>query len=188
MIDGHVYFLLSKMSSSVKVGFSTNVPRRVRALQTASAESLDLIGAMPGSMRTEKLIHASLCDFSIGGEWFAYCTPVQQFVETCINSGDMTKAIVAMDVMRRREMRKEKKTSGGLAKQALTLSRGGTKSAQVLIENCDQITSALSSPDFNRETVRAFQKRLQSELGLSVRQAKWACRWHLYGDYVENNA
>ena len=60
----------------VKVGRSTNVLRRLTALQTGSPWSLYLLGHHAGEGSTEKAMHAKL-PFRMEGEWFAWSPDVE---------------------------------------------------------------------------------------------------------------
>jgi hypothetical protein len=64
-----VYFVCDALGR-IKIGFSNNVQKRVKALQTANSMPLTLVGTMPGTFATEKALHARFANARIQGEWF----------------------------------------------------------------------------------------------------------------------
>lgn len=65
-----VYFAQSVAGGPVKIGHSADVEARVASLQTAHADTLRIIGTIPGGRAVEAALHASFADDRIGGEWF----------------------------------------------------------------------------------------------------------------------
>lgn len=70
-----VYFIQAgepddKGLALVKIGFSTDVERRLRELQTASAQPLKLLNCTIGTQAIERFIHGVLKDRHVRGEWF----------------------------------------------------------------------------------------------------------------------
>lgn len=63
-------YVVQRASGPVKVGFSTDVERRLREIQLECAEPVRLIAVLPGDKRTELRIHAALARDALGGEWF----------------------------------------------------------------------------------------------------------------------
>ncbi|MBS7545089.1 GIY-YIG nuclease family protein [Ancylobacter oerskovii] len=66
---GEVYFVQAE-KGPVKIGFSTDVPRRIGQLQSGMREIMTLLAVMPGDRRTEYFFHQKLRAFRITGEWF----------------------------------------------------------------------------------------------------------------------
>lgn len=65
-----VYFAQSVAGGPVKIGHSNDPEARVASLQTAHADTLRIIGTIPGGRAVETALHASFADDRIGGEWF----------------------------------------------------------------------------------------------------------------------
>lgn len=65
---GHVYFI--RDGHRLKIGFTTNIKSRVKAIQTDCAEAVDVLMVMPGTQGTEKFLHERFADYHVGGEWF----------------------------------------------------------------------------------------------------------------------
>lgn len=68
--DGYVYFLFAPRAQRIKIGFTKNVDSRIKALQTASSEPLDLLVVTRGSKAHEKLYHVVFTERRDHGEWF----------------------------------------------------------------------------------------------------------------------
>lgn len=69
---GDVYFMLVD-EGVIKVGFSTDVKGRARALKAKA-----ILGHFPGTRRDEKAMHARLGPHWIEGEYFRDCPEVRQ--------------------------------------------------------------------------------------------------------------
>jgi hypothetical protein len=63
-----VYFIGN--GSAVKVGYTSDLQRRMMTLATASSVPLKLIGVVPGNRKLEALLHAQLDKDRLHGEWF----------------------------------------------------------------------------------------------------------------------
>ena len=75
---GFIYVI--RAGERVKVGFSRNVERRLREMQTHSPDDLELVLAVAGSPVLEHELHARFGDLSLRGEWFRYEQPIRDFV------------------------------------------------------------------------------------------------------------
>jgi len=65
-----VYFLQRGPGGPVKIGYSIALKKRIRALQTASAEKLELLCALEGDWATEAAFHLQFKGERLKGEWF----------------------------------------------------------------------------------------------------------------------
>jgi hypothetical protein len=63
-----VYFL--RGGDVIKIGYTTNLAARQRALETASAVPLELLASVPGDRREEARLHREWWHLHIRGEWF----------------------------------------------------------------------------------------------------------------------
>lgn len=75
---GYVYFV--RDASSVKIGFTSSIKQRMKAIQTACADPLEVLLVMPGTDETEKFFHRMFADYRIGGEWFSLTGLLAEFV------------------------------------------------------------------------------------------------------------
>jgi len=74
MLYGFIYFIQKGESGPVKIGFSKDISKRKKQLQTGSDEKLNLIFSFPGTMSEERNLHTQLEKLKIRkqGEWFEY--------------------------------------------------------------------------------------------------------------------
>ncbi len=72
--QGHVYFARNIMGN-IKVGYSSDVSRRMVELQTSA------IATTPGSIALEHAIHEMLKDSRIEGEWYRPTEEVNGLIE-----------------------------------------------------------------------------------------------------------
>jgi hypothetical protein len=85
-----VYLVQNNETGSVKVGFSTNVQQRIKALEVASGSELNLLLVLPASPDTEWAIHHRFHANRKKGEWFHYTGQFLEFVEDLL---DCTKGM-----------------------------------------------------------------------------------------------
>lgn len=82
---GTVYFLHAINSNTVKVGYTTNLLGRVRAIQLANPETIKLIGSVPGSFHSERAYHQAIWPHHVKGEWFYYNDKVVVFIKNILD-------------------------------------------------------------------------------------------------------
>jgi hypothetical protein len=73
-----VYFIRS--GDKVKIGVSTNVPMRLKALQTMSAGDIELLVVAEGSHPEESQLHARFAHLRTHGEWFRAEPELLEFI------------------------------------------------------------------------------------------------------------
>lgn len=64
------FVYLVGVGRNVKIGFSTNVNKRIRQLETASSSPVQLIAVAPGSRQLEQELHDMFVGLRIRLEWF----------------------------------------------------------------------------------------------------------------------
>jgi len=69
---GKIYFIGSRASGPVKIGFSgqSDLKSRLSQLQTSSPEHLEILGSFSGYIKNEKKVHDFLAPHRLRGEWF----------------------------------------------------------------------------------------------------------------------
>lgn len=72
---GLVYF--AESAGRIKIGHSTDLPKRLDTLRIGNPSPIDLIGVVAGSQDLERAIHQYLKSMRIVGEWFADCEEVR---------------------------------------------------------------------------------------------------------------
>jgi hypothetical protein len=70
--DGVVYFLSDSRNNAVKIGYSTDLPKRLSTLQTGNRLNLTLLGAVPGTLDDESRWHKTFAEYRLRGEWFRH--------------------------------------------------------------------------------------------------------------------
>lgn len=65
-----VYFIKQAGTGHIKIGTSNEPARRLKELQTASSEPLELLGVIDGGQDTEKALHRKFSSFKKSGEWY----------------------------------------------------------------------------------------------------------------------
>lgn len=72
-----VYFVVAGDAGPIKIGFASNLRRRLHGLQTSHHEILKVLGWIePGSRETERTLHIDLWKHHIRGDWFRSCEEV----------------------------------------------------------------------------------------------------------------
>jgi len=79
--EGYIYFLLAEDTGLVKIGFTVDPGRRIRALQTSSPVKLTLLGKVPGDRWREERFHLVFRDLREHGEWFRLEGKLKEFIE-----------------------------------------------------------------------------------------------------------
>lgn len=68
-----VYFLRQGVTGNVKIGFASDITKRVKQLQTGQAQRLLIMRLVAGeTVADEKALHRRFSHLSIGGEWFRF--------------------------------------------------------------------------------------------------------------------
>lgn len=66
-----VYFIQEPATHAIKIGFSTNLRKRLESLQSANPYQLALLGALPDhDEKAEKRLHKRFDIYRLEGEWF----------------------------------------------------------------------------------------------------------------------
>lgn len=66
----YVYFLYDRISKMVKIGYSKNIQRRMKQLQTSNPNELELVYYVEGNRDTEFYFHKMFFYCRRNGEWF----------------------------------------------------------------------------------------------------------------------
>lgn len=75
-----VYFI--KSDGLIKIGFSTNLKKRLQTYATHNAFDVDLLGTIPGEQSLEKELHAKFRQFRVHREWFRFVQEIQDYLAT----------------------------------------------------------------------------------------------------------
>lgn len=77
--NGYIYML--KSNYFIKIGQTINPAERLKAIQTASPDGCELLFAIPGDLRLERMLHAEFEACHFRGEWYFFCGKLKRFVE-----------------------------------------------------------------------------------------------------------
>lgn len=78
-----VYFVkAAEEGSLVKIGTTTNLGLRLKALQAYEKERLRVIGTIDGDRSTESFIHGVFAQYREAGEWFRYEGDLKRYLES----------------------------------------------------------------------------------------------------------
>lgn len=67
---GFVYFIQGESGGPIKIGYTTDIERRLKDLQTGYPDILKLLMAFRGNQEYEKALHKQLQPYRLSGEWF----------------------------------------------------------------------------------------------------------------------
>lgn len=78
---GRVYFITARASGTVKVGYSTNIRKRLIDLQTSASVQLAMEFSCAGDRELERTLHAFLKPYRVSGEWFRYGPHIHDLID-----------------------------------------------------------------------------------------------------------
>lgn len=96
-----IYAIRSGKTANLKFGYTKDVGRRLKGLQTGHAARLHLMASCDGSLRLENHLHFLLRrflpdEYALVGEWYLDCDPVQQ-VASAIASGTLSSHLAELE-------------------------------------------------------------------------------------------
>ena len=77
---GKIYFLTNMPCSTVKIGFTRNLKKRVDVLQTGNHHRLEVCCFLTAAPHIERAIQAALAKFRIRNEWFDHDACVDDLI------------------------------------------------------------------------------------------------------------
>lgn len=80
-----VYFIV--VGDVVKIGVSSDLPKRILALKTALAHPIDASYRDEGFQLSEKSLHERFKAHRLQGEWFILADEIKEFIEDCRKDG-----------------------------------------------------------------------------------------------------
>lgn len=75
-----IYFILNRENSHIKIGYSNNPMKRLKALQTGNSFELEILTIIDGDISMEKMLHKKFNNFKIKNEWFTYSEEIKEFI------------------------------------------------------------------------------------------------------------
>lgn len=82
-VPSFVYFIATRppRGKKIKIGFATNVHKRLKALQTSSPVKLQLVLSFPGTRQDEQALHKRFAEHRMEGEWFRWCKAIADYID-----------------------------------------------------------------------------------------------------------
>lgn len=85
-MSGHIYFLTDE-SGAVKIGFTTQLQKRIKSLSAGSKSKLTVWGHVAGTREHERALHDLLSDYRLNGEWFRVSDSTRLIVKKVLKEG-----------------------------------------------------------------------------------------------------
>lgn len=83
----YVYVIRRRDTQEIKIGVSYDPAARLRTLQTAHGEPLELVTAFPGAEAMEETLHRRFAAHRKLGEWFAEVPEIAAWIREVQNDG-----------------------------------------------------------------------------------------------------
>lgn len=80
-VNTYVYFVQDCSSKYIKIGYSQSVENRIKGMETDNPHNLELLAVIPGTRKTEKVIHEMLREHNHRSEWFYPEEPVMKLIK-----------------------------------------------------------------------------------------------------------
>jgi excisionase family DNA binding protein len=77
-----IYFVKPRGRRVIKIGYAQCVGSRVKSLQTAGPDKLEVLAVVPGDQAQEQALHARFAHLRVRGEWFRLAEEVRLFLNT----------------------------------------------------------------------------------------------------------
>jgi hypothetical protein len=78
--SGHIYFITNSEAETVKIGYATDVRRRLESLQTGNHVKLLLYSGFPATAHLERVLHRAVKDLRIFNEWFRHTDLLDELI------------------------------------------------------------------------------------------------------------
>lgn len=90
-----IYFIQSGAKKFIKIGYTKNIDRRIKELQTGNPEKLILLGTLPGGFEFEKGLHDLYKYYRIrpDSEWFRIYGKLKPLVQLLKNDINICSSI-----------------------------------------------------------------------------------------------
>jgi hypothetical protein len=79
-IDRTVYFISNASGTAIKIGVTTDLPKRLLSLRIANPEELSVVATLPAMWCTEQIVHRYFSTSRIRGEWFRPTEDILEFI------------------------------------------------------------------------------------------------------------
>lgn len=79
---GFIYFIQGENGGPIKIGFTENISKRLKGLQTGHCDNLVVLATFPGKMQNEKDLHSKYGEIRLRGEWFKPTEELIKYIKT----------------------------------------------------------------------------------------------------------
>ncbi len=76
-----VYLIADVANNVCKIGYSTNVKKRIKTLQTSYPHQLTIISAIHGDKLLEEQLHNLFSQYRLKGEWFILSEDIAEYFQ-----------------------------------------------------------------------------------------------------------
>lgn len=77
-----VYIIIAKGTPRIKIGWSADVSKRVKELQTGCPYPIEVLNEIETECSTERELHKALQEYRVHGEWFELPEHVVEFLQS----------------------------------------------------------------------------------------------------------
>lgn len=88
--SGKVYFIQAGDNGAIKIGYTDNVNKRLKQIQTGNPYKLNLLKVINGNYETERTIHKLFSKDRLEGEWFTPTKELLKFIDIGIKDNETT--------------------------------------------------------------------------------------------------
>lgn len=81
-LKGKIYFIQAGDNGAIKIGYTDNIEKRLRQLQTGNPYKLKLLKIINGTYELEKSIHKMFVNDRLEGEWFRPSRRLLNYIDT----------------------------------------------------------------------------------------------------------
>lgn len=74
-------YIIGHETGPVKIGYTTNIEKRLQAIQTGYPYKLEIIASFRGGLREESIIHRRYSRSRLHGEWFERTQDIKEFID-----------------------------------------------------------------------------------------------------------
>lgn len=101
-MTGKIYFISAPECARIKIGYSSSVATRFRALQSASPVELTLLAAADATANIEKAVHHKFIAYRAKDEWFRSHKALLDFIDKIAAGKPIIPLLNKADLTRRR--------------------------------------------------------------------------------------
>ncbi len=98
---GFIYFVRPRRAKVVKIGFASDIQKRLATLQTGHHSKLEIMASIPGTMQDEHRWHKRFVGDRVRGEWFNLSDRLHATIDQLNDNGRNARARAMLAYARR---------------------------------------------------------------------------------------